>query len=56
MNFIDLNKLYDFTGRSVIVTGGTGILGRVIVEALLGCGANVGGGFRHSVESSSSLL
>jgi len=41
MNVNDLNKLYDFTGRSVIVTGGTGILGRVIVEALIGCGASV---------------
>jgi NAD(P)-dependent dehydrogenase (short-subunit alcohol dehydrogenase family) len=41
MNLNDLNKLYDFTGRSVVVTGGTGILGRVIVEALIGCGASV---------------
>ena len=41
MNLNELSKLYDFTGRSMIVTGGTGILGRVIVEALLGCGANV---------------
>ena len=41
MNPNDLNKLYDFTGRSVVVTGGTGVLGRVIVEALIGCGASV---------------
>jgi NAD(P)-dependent dehydrogenase (short-subunit alcohol dehydrogenase family) len=41
MNLNDLNKLYDFTGRSVVVTGGTGILGRIIVEALIGCGASV---------------
>ena len=41
MNLNDLNKLYDFTGRSVVVTGGTGVLGRVIVEALIGCGASV---------------
>jgi NAD(P)-dependent dehydrogenase (short-subunit alcohol dehydrogenase family) len=41
MNLNDLNKLYDFAGRSVVVTGGTGILGRVIVEALIGCGASV---------------
>lgn len=32
MNLNELNNLYDFTGRSVIVTGGTGILGRTIVE------------------------
>lgn len=41
MNLNDLNKLYDFTSRSVVVTGGTGVLGRVIVEALIGCGASV---------------
>jgi NAD(P)-dependent dehydrogenase (short-subunit alcohol dehydrogenase family) len=33
--------MYDFKGRSVVVTGGTGVLGRVMVEALVGCGANV---------------
>lgn len=31
----------DFTGRSVVITGGTGILGRVMTQALIGCGANV---------------
>ena len=41
MNLSELSKLYDFTGRSVVVTGGTGVLGRTIVEALVGCGANV---------------
>ena len=34
-------ELYDFSGRSVMITGGTGVLGRVILEALLVCGANV---------------
>lgn len=41
MNLAELTKLYDMTGRSVVVTGGTGVLGRVITEALIGCGANV---------------
>src|SRR5437879_9939477 len=41
MNLSELSKLYDFNGRSVVVTGGTGVLGRAIVEALVGCGANV---------------
>jgi len=41
MDLKELTKLYDFTGRTVVVTGGTGILGRKMVEALLGCGANV---------------
>ena len=41
MDLAELTRLYDFTGRSVVVTGGTGVLGRVITQALLGCGANV---------------
>ncbi len=41
MNLDELSKLYDFTDRSVVVTGGTGVLGRAIVEALVVCGANV---------------
>ncbi|PYS78651.1 MAG: D-mannonate oxidoreductase [Acidobacteria bacterium] len=34
--------MYDFEGRTVVVTGGTGVLGREIVRALTGCGASVG--------------
>ena len=41
MNLAELSKLYDFTGRSVVITGGTGVLGRVMAQALIGCGANV---------------
>jgi NAD(P)-dependent dehydrogenase (short-subunit alcohol dehydrogenase family) len=41
MDLAELTRLYDFTGRSVVVTGGTGVLGRVITQTLLGCGANV---------------
>ncbi len=41
MNLTELTRMYDFTGRSVVVTGGTGVLGSVMVRALLGCGANV---------------
>ena len=41
MNLSEPSKLYDFTGRSVVVTGGTGVLGRTIVEALVSCDANV---------------
>jgi NAD(P)-dependent dehydrogenase (short-subunit alcohol dehydrogenase family) len=33
--------MYDFAGRTVVVTGGTGVLGRHMVGALVGCGANV---------------
>ena len=41
MDLAELTKLYDFTGRTVVITGGTGVLGSVMVKALVGCGANV---------------
>jgi NAD(P)-dependent dehydrogenase (short-subunit alcohol dehydrogenase family) len=41
MDLTALTKMYDFTGRSVMITGGTGVLGRVMARALIGCGANV---------------
>jgi NAD(P)-dependent dehydrogenase (short-subunit alcohol dehydrogenase family) len=41
MNLDELKHLYDFTGRTIIVTGGTGVLGSGMVQALAGCGANV---------------
>lgn len=41
MNLQELSDLYNFKGRTIVVTGGTGILGKEIVCALVGCGANV---------------
>jgi NAD(P)-dependent dehydrogenase (short-subunit alcohol dehydrogenase family) len=41
MDLEELTRLYDFTGRTVVITGGTGILGSEIARALVGCGANV---------------
>jgi len=41
MNLDELKKLYDFTGRSVAITGGGGILCGEIARALAGCNANV---------------
>lgn len=41
MDLKELTKMYDFTGRAVVVTGGTGVLGSRMVQALAGCGANV---------------
>jgi NAD(P)-dependent dehydrogenase (short-subunit alcohol dehydrogenase family) len=41
---MDLNallKMYDFTGRTIVVTGATGVLCGAIAKALVGCGANV---------------
>jgi NAD(P)-dependent dehydrogenase (short-subunit alcohol dehydrogenase family) len=41
MDLGKLTQLYDFTGQTVVVTGGAGVLGGDIVCALAGCGANV---------------
>ena len=41
MNLKEIKKLYDFTNKTVVVTGGNGILGRDMVLTLVGCGANV---------------
>lgn len=41
MNIDDLKQHYNFTGRTVVVTGGAGILGGEIVCALVSTGANV---------------
>ncbi len=41
MNINELTKMYDFSGRSVVITGGAGILGGEIACTLVECGANV---------------
>ena len=41
MNLADVTHLYDFSGRTIVVTGATGVLGGEIACALVGCGANV---------------
>jgi len=41
MDSSELNRLYDFSGKTVVITGGTGILGGELACALVGCGANV---------------
>ena len=37
----DVRALYDFSGRTAVVTGGTGVLGSAMARALAGCNANV---------------
>ena len=39
LDLAGLTKMYDFTGKSVAITGGAGILGSEIAGALAGCGA-----------------
>jgi NAD(P)-dependent dehydrogenase (short-subunit alcohol dehydrogenase family) len=41
MNLQELTRMYDFTGRTIVITGGAGVLGGEIACALVGCGANV---------------
>jgi len=41
MDLEELTALYDFSGRTAVVTGGAGVLGSEIALALLGCKANV---------------
>jgi NAD(P)-dependent dehydrogenase (short-subunit alcohol dehydrogenase family) len=41
MNPADLSGMIDFAGRTVVITGGTGVLGSVMARALVGCGASV---------------
>ncbi len=41
MNLQELSRMYDLTGRTVVVTGGAGILGGEMACACVGCGANV---------------
>ena len=40
-NLAHLTRMYDFTGKTVAITGGAGILGSEIAGALAGCGASV---------------
>lgn len=41
MNLQDLSRLYDFSGKTFVVTGGTGVLGGELACHLLDLGANV---------------
>lgn len=41
MNLNDVTRLYDFTGRTVVITGGAGVLGGEMACALVGCRAQV---------------
>lgn len=38
---MSISELYDFTNRTVVITGGTGVLGKEMALALADCGANV---------------
>jgi NAD(P)-dependent dehydrogenase (short-subunit alcohol dehydrogenase family) len=44
---MDISKIYDFTGKTAVITGGTGVLGTAMTAALVGVGANVAVISRH---------
>lgn len=41
MNLQELTQWYDFSGKTAVITGGTGVLGGEMACALIGMGANV---------------
>ena len=41
MNLEEITKLYDFSGKTVLLTGGAGVLTGEIACALFGCNANI---------------
>lgn len=41
MNLQQLTQIYDFSGHTILITGGAGVLGSDMALALAGCGANV---------------
>jgi len=41
MNLEEISKYYDFSGKTVVITGGAGILGGEMACALVGCHASV---------------
>jgi len=41
MNLQDVSRQYDLSGRTFVITGGTGVLGREVTAALLGCNAHL---------------
>ena len=41
MDLVELQAQYDFNGRTIVVTGGTGVLRSELSRALAGCNAQV---------------
>ena len=41
MDLKEITNMYDFTNKTIVITGGAGVLGAEMACALVGCGANV---------------
>ncbi len=55
MDFAQLTQMYNFSGRSILITGGTGVLGSAMVQVLVACGANVAVLARDTVKANRLL-
>ena len=55
MDRAEIAHAYDFTGRTIVITGATGILGSEMACALVGCGANVAA-LDRNLEPAQALL
>ena len=55
MNAQDVNKLFDLSNRSILITGGTGLLGGAMAEGLVLAGANVAVLARNSAKAEATL-
>jgi NAD(P)-dependent dehydrogenase (short-subunit alcohol dehydrogenase family) len=55
MNSQDLARFYDFTNRTILITGGTGLLGGAMAEGLVAAGANVAVLARDSAKAEATL-
>jgi NAD(P)-dependent dehydrogenase (short-subunit alcohol dehydrogenase family) len=55
MNPADVRQLFDFTGRTVLITGGTGILGGAMAEGLVAAGASVALLARNAAKAEAAL-
>jgi NAD(P)-dependent dehydrogenase (short-subunit alcohol dehydrogenase family) len=55
MDLREFSRLYDFTGRSVVITGGTGVLFSTMARGLVGCGADVAIVTRSSTKGASLI-
>ena len=55
MDLVDLRAAYDFSGRTFVVTGGTGVLCSELARALVGCNAQIAL-LARNMESASRLI
>lgn len=55
MMISELMEMYDLTGKSYVITGGTGILCSAMARAIIGCGGNVAI-LARSIEKGEALL